>query len=117
MTLESLTRDSSAAGDVETAIDDGAPPPSPAHKDIGHVTDIVGKRDPPDRTLLQSNEQKILIRIKQEVGSRQVSLGSLGFALNWIIDKAIKLELQNNWNDAYTVLSPASVPNNANVLS
>lgn len=72
---------------------------------------------PDDTTDLISDEQRILKKIYLATGGAQLSRNKMECAPQWVLDKAVKEELENSWKDAFLEVSERSIPKNANVIS
>lgn len=103
--------------DEALPIDDEESPLPPSYKDIGSFAAAADMRNDLDGMVLQSQKQAALRKIKDEIGSRQVTIGSLEFAPDWVLDDAIHSELATNWKGAYTAVSMVAIPQGANLIS
>lgn len=82
--------------DVPTPMEDDQPPPPPGYQDIDTLSNSIPTRRDIDGSVLQSQKQNILNEIKREIGSNQVSIGSVQFASSCLMDEAIQSELSAN---------------------
>lgn len=73
--------------------------------------------EPSDGYSLTSDEQKILEEMHSVLGNAQVTRKKLGFAPPWIVEKAMRTEVDSNWAKAYKVVRETDVPRNENIIS
>lgn len=82
------------------AIQDGGPLRYPtveaAARDIGDYADQIIKAEEPTRMKLTSSQQPVLQIIKNRLRSKQVTAAQLSFSASWILEEAIKTDLDNN---------------------
>lgn len=76
----------------------------------GNERSIAGRR-------LCSQEDTILRDMKEKIGTNQVTASAIAFAPNWIVEKAMRAEHDQNWVDAYEEVPESELPRNANVIS
>lgn len=58
----------------------------------------------------------VLKAIRNEIGLKQVAIGSLGFAPEWLLNKAIQPELDTNWKQANEMVLMFSIPQKASPI-
>ena len=67
---------------------------------------------------LDSSEQKVLRDIYAVIGDNEVSEAKLGFAPRWIIDKAIRTEMENyRSSGAYEEVDWRKLPRGSNIFT
>lgn len=66
---------------------------------------------------LTSDEQKVLNEVYAVVGSDQVTRRHMECAPQWLVDKAVKAELDENWSDSYISVHEKKVAWNENIIS
>lgn len=67
-------------------------------------------------TLISTREQT-LWDIFNVISSQQVYESHISFAPSWIVDEALRTELETNWSGAYEKMLAKSVPDDANIIS
>lgn len=82
-------------------------------KDIGDIYTAGPKKGEE----LTSKEQDVLASIYEVIGSDQVTRKRMECAPQWILDKAVRSELEVNWKDAYVPIIESDVPRKANVIT
>lgn len=97
-------------------VSDESPPLHPGEKDIRNLLANAQNLDNIDGKNLSSDLQTVLKAVQSEIGSRQVTISSLEFAPDWLIDDSIKSELDTNWIDAYTSIPLKELPKSANII-
>lgn len=83
-------------------------------KDIGTVAAL---KSPEHLESLQTEEQRVLQKIKDVVGSEQVSQHNLDFSPPCIINNSDDKEISSNWADACTEIHANEVAKDANSIS
>lgn len=81
-------------------------------EDIGTST----PKDPPEGYTLTSDEQTVLKGIHDILGNEQVNKSKIGFAPPWVIEKAMKKEVQENWDTAYVTIKETDIPRSENII-
>lgn len=82
--------------------------------DIG-LQNVTGPNTPTPN--LNSAEQSELVKLSTLIGKNTVSRSKLESAPHWLIDRAVKCEVEDAWNGAFIEVSDRSVPKNANIIS
>lgn len=95
---------------------DKTTPPHPGEKDIESLLTNVTSLNSISGKDLSSNSRIVLKAVQNEIGARQVTVSSLEFAPDWLIDDTIKSELDTNWSSAYTPIPVKAMPKNANII-
>lgn len=85
--------------------------------DIGNINAAAFDEDLLIKATLQSQKQNILREVMRVIGKRQVTVGELHFAPQWLLDKATTKELNANWNGAYEKILSSTIPPDANIMS
>lgn len=89
-----------------------------ATRDIGPIAArVIANPEMQEERTLSTAEQQVLNYIESLIGKRQVSGGEMEFAPPWILDRAVKQEVDDNWVDAYEPVHRAQLPRNANIIS
>lgn len=73
--------------------------------------------DPVENIDLASSEQTELQRVYEIIGARQVTAAQLEFASPALLERAAKVEHEENWSSAYAEVDRREVPRDANVIS
>lgn len=83
-------------------------------KDI--VTSYNDKTDTIDENKLESIHQHTLNEIYRVIGRKKLTRNKMDCASAWILDKALKEELEANWKDTHTEVDERDIEENANII-
>lgn len=102
-------------------MDDEEPPRDPeivaAEREVGEFAEVIADAADPAGETLASQKQMVVPMIKNRVGTKKVRASELSFAPSWILEEATKTELEENWKDAYDLVSFENLRPNANVIA
>lgn len=82
-------------------------------KDIGMEVD---EREPVPTTDIINDEEYVLRDIKSLIGSEQVTRKRLEGILAWIVERALNVEQDDNWKDAYVEVPEGKVSRCENII-
>lgn len=102
----------------ETSADEQRDVLQRATRDIGSLASRV-LEDPAlqEERVLTTAEQNVLVNIESVIGKRQVSGSEMQFAPPWILDRAVKREIAENWTEAYEPVHRGQLQKGANIIS
>lgn len=85
--------------------------------DIGEYAERIANQNPNITASLTSDQDRIISKIYDIIGSKQVSARHLDFAPSWVLDAAFEIEHDSNWVGAYAEVPDELVPRQANVIT
>lgn len=84
-------------------------------KDVGEIKENQDEEINDER--IHSIHQHTLNELYKIVGGRQLTRSKLSCAPDWVLDKALREELENNWGDTHEVVDDTTIPVTTNVIA
>lgn len=72
------------------------------------ISNVVVDDDTQTSTELENNEQLILNELYEKFGTKQLTRKKFDSEPPWLLDKAMKVEFEENWKDAVEEVKPSS---------
>ena len=117
--VASFDKSNAMSADHPTPVQKNIPSMLTHRRSIGDASRDVGQyiatTPPRPGTLLETNEQQVLEKIKSVIGNAQVTVSKLSFAPEWAVQNAFNAELEN-WKGVYSEMPESEVALNANVI-
>lgn len=97
-------------------VHDAAPPHLSPYKDIGFISERIPEQKNIDGLELQSNRQMVLRHMRDQIGSKQVTIGSLEFVPEWIFQEDMQKELETSCKESHELLKQSLIPSDAHII-